>query len=298
MSSDAPSNISPRRSQHLAPASPGIQPADAGDGTPEGGQQPPPQEVSAALHAVRSDCEVIISQFRLGHVAKGKALTEVYQKLQAAGESSAADHGRGNEPPSRQSAHAGRSLASPPATVHSSRDNDLKAQYPWTATDFIESSIHLLSPNLAETVRILKIYGKNLKKAKESLLILPLISPLDTPVSPHCPEFPDGEWANIVAGCAVSLNAVLSGLFSTNTNDERSQALGNGLELHFGTVAPTKSVTDAGTWTITFDCMLTATTFAFPHCARELLRYRDYIVSLFAAINSSFHNRVETGKMR
>jgi hypothetical protein len=40
------------------------------------------------------------------------------------------------------------------------------------------------------------------------------------PSDPSCPEFPDLEWTNILAGQAVNLNAVLTGYYSTSNNDE------------------------------------------------------------------------------
>ncbi|KAJ7673538.1 hypothetical protein B0H17DRAFT_1208353 [Mycena rosella] len=73
---------------------------------------------------------------------------------------------------------------------------------------------------------------------------------------------------------------------------ERSESLGGGLELRFRAVAPTKLVNDAGTWTIAFDRMHAAMLFIFPHHARELNGYRDYIISLFAATSNLFHCRI------
>jgi hypothetical protein len=119
------------------------------------------------------------------------------------------------------------------------------------------------------------------KRAKRSIL-----------PSPNCPEFPDAEWANLVNGRAVSLDAVLSGLFSTVTNNERSEILGRGVELHFDAIAPSKLVDYAGTWTIAFDRMCAATRFIFPHRARGLAGYREYVVGLFAATSPVFHDRI------
>lgn len=125
------------------------------------------------------------------------------------------------------------------------------------------------------------MYMEDPKRAKRSIL-----------TSARCPEFPDAEWTNLIHGRPVNLDAVLSGLFSTTTDDERIESLGTGLELRFGAVAPTKVIEDAGTWTIAFGRMSSATLFLFPHRARELATYRDYIIGLFAATSKSFHNRI------
>jgi hypothetical protein len=174
-----------------------------------------------------------------------------------------------------------RSLSLPVLERPGGRSGALEAQYPWAITEFIESSIQPLSPNLTETLRILKVLLQDPKIAKHSIL-----------TSANAPEFPDAEWTNLVNGRSINLDAVLSGMFSTSTTDERSEALGGGLELRFGAVAPTKLVSDAGTWTIAFDHLHAATLFVFPHRARELDAYKHYIVGLFAAMHTSFHDRV------
>ncbi|KAJ7937539.1 hypothetical protein B0H13DRAFT_2302706 [Mycena leptocephala] len=95
------------------------------------------------------------------------------------------------------------------------------------------------------------------------LLQDPKVAKCSITTSPRCPEFPYSEWTNLVNGRPVNLDAVLSGFFSTSTNDERSESLGGGLELRFRAVAPAKLVSDAGTWTIAFDRMRAATLFVY-----------------------------------
>ncbi|KAJ7821242.1 hypothetical protein B0H13DRAFT_1558666, partial [Mycena leptocephala] len=85
---------------------------------------------------------------------------------------------------------------------------------------------------------------------------------------------------------------VLSAMFSTTADNKRTEVLGGGLELRFGAIAPTKIVSDSGTWTIPFDRMRTATLFLFPHRARELAGYRDHIIGLFTATHATFHGRI------
>ena len=152
------------------------------------------------------------------------------------------------------------------------------SQYPWVISDFIHSVT--LSPSLTATLDLLKLYAVDPKGTKRSLIN-----------SPTCPEFPDSEWTNILAGRAVNLDAVLTGYYSTSNNDERIESIGD-LDIKFGTVAPTKIVSSAGEWTIAWNRACRATSMAFPHRAGELADYAEYIIALFAATDILFHDRV------
>jgi hypothetical protein len=69
---------------------------------------------------------------------------------------------------------------------------------------------------------------------------------------PDCPEFPDGEWKNILTGCAVNLDNVLSGYHSTSNNDEHIEILGD-LEFKVPSVMPNKVVKTTGDWSIAWN---------------------------------------------
>ncbi|KAF7340206.1 hypothetical protein MVEN_01939200 [Mycena venus] len=286
--------------QNLAPAGPQVNPA-SGSGVPEGPHLPP------AVQTALSDCELIVDHFRTQRVDKASAIHQIYQKLVGTGvaeldvqtsftsylraiedhdeaERAAAARGAQRQPPARGGGvGAGlRRSPTPPAFERpGGRSNALELQYPWAVSEFIESSVYPLSPSLTKTLDILKVLLEDPKRAKRSLL-----------TSARCPELPESEWTNLVSGRTINLDAVLSGLFSTTTDDERSEILGGGLELRFGTIAPTKTVSDAGTWTIAYDRARTATLYVFPHRAKELDDYRDFIIGMFAATHSSFHGRV------
>ncbi|KAJ7076515.1 hypothetical protein C8R43DRAFT_1118466 [Mycena crocata] len=79
---------------------------------------------------------------------------------------------------------------------------------------------------------------------------------------------------------------------STTPNAEHSESIGGGLEIRFGAVAPSKLVDSSGMWNIAFNRLCTATLFIFPHRAKELSRYREHIIGLFAATNPLFHGRI------
>ncbi|EDR15657.1 uncharacterized protein LACBIDRAFT_300794 [Laccaria bicolor S238N-H82] len=153
-----------------------------------------------------------------------------------------------------------------------------ESQYPWVVSDFIHSVT--LSPSPTASLDLLKLYSVDPKGTKRSLIN-----------SPTCPEFPDSEWTNILAGRAVNLDTVLTGYYSTSNNDERIESIGD-LNIKFGTVAPTKIVSSAGEWTIAWNRASRATSMAFPHRAGELANYAEYIIALFAATDILFHDRV------
>ncbi|EDR12075.1 uncharacterized protein LACBIDRAFT_324483 [Laccaria bicolor S238N-H82] len=160
-------------------------------------------------------------------------------------------------------------------TKHAKPD---ESQYPWIISDFIHSVI--LSPSLTAMLDLLKLYAVDPKGTKCSLIN-----------SPTCPEFPDSEWTNILAGHTVNLDAVLTGYYSTSNNDKRIESIGD-LDIKFGTVAPTKIVLSAGEWTIAWNRASRATSMAFPHWAGELADYAEYIIALFATTDILFHDQV------
>ena len=109
--------------------------------------------------------------------------------------------------------------------------------------------------------------------------------------SPNCLEFPDSEWTNILLGCAINLDTVLSGYYLTSNNYEQIQEIGE-IEIHFGTVSPTKLVSNTGEWSITWNCASQSIWTAFPHRAGELAGYAEYIIRVFAATDVHCHDQV------
>jgi hypothetical protein len=152
-----------------------------------------------------------------------------------------------------------------------------KPAYPWNATD-VERVV--LSVDLEKTRKLLRLYSSDPKGAKSDLLN-----------QPNCPEFPDGEWKNILAGRAVNLDNVLSGYHSTSNNDEHVEILGD-LEFKVPSVSPNKVVSTTGDWSIAWNKTVRATIFAFPHQSRELSGYGETIINLFGATHVNFHVRV------
>ena len=153
-----------------------------------------------------------------------------------------------------------------------------KPAYPWNTTG--ASPRVTLSVALEKTRKLLKLYAIDPKGAKSSLLN-----------EPDCPEFPDGEWKNILAGRAVNLDNVLSGYHSVSNNDEHIEILGD-LEFKVPSVTPNKVVKTTGDWSIAWNKTVRATVFAFPHRSRELSSYGETIINLFGATHVNFHSRV------
>ena len=138
----------------------------------------------------------------------------------------------------------------------------------------------VLRDTLTKTLKLIEVYTIDPKGTKRSLVN-----------DPDCPEFPDSEWKNVIAGRAVNLDAVLSGQLSTTHDDPKIEKFGE-LEISFGAVEPTKLVKNGGDWTIAWNRTVRATVFAFPHRLQELSIYGEYIVNLFSVTHSSVHSRV------
>ena len=151
-----------------------------------------------------------------------------------------------------------------------------KSAYAWVAD--IQAKRTVLRDTLVKTLKLIEIYTIDPKSTKRSLVN-----------EPDCPEFPDSEWKNVIAGRAVNLDAVLSGQLSTTQDDLKVEKFGD-LEISFGAIEPTKVVKNAGDWTITWNRAVRATVFAFPHRLPELTSYGEYIVNLFSVTHSSVHN--------
>ena len=107
--------------------------------------------------------------------------------------------------------------------------------------------------------------------------------------SPSCPEFPDSEWTNVLAGCFINLDVVLTGYYSTSNNNKQVEEIRD-FEIHFGTVNPTKNLSTVGEWNITWNQSSQAICAAFPPRASKLAQYAEYIIGLFAAIDVHFHD--------
>ena len=256
-----------------------------------------------AAVATQAHCSKMVEDFRSSKISKGAALSRIHttlvnalpEDLPAVEDGFARylsiveDHEhhltqakqRGDKRSGEDEEHhndgdEGKPERKSPISTKRAKPDD--SQYPWIVSDFIRNIT--LSPSISATLDLLKLYAIDPKGTKRSLIN-----------SPSCPEFHDSEWTNILAGRAVNLDAVLSGYYSTSNNDERVESIGE-VEIKFGTVAPSKVISSAGEWTISWNKTSRATSTVFPHRAGELADYAEYIVGLFAATDIHFHDRV------
>ena len=107
-----------------------------------------------------------------------------------------------------------------------------ESEYAWISSRKDKRTV--LRDTLTKTLKLIQIYTIDPKATKRSLVN-----------EPDCPEFPDSEWKNIIAGRAVNLDAVLSGQLSTTHDDPKVEKFGD-LEISFGAVEPTKLVKNGG----------------------------------------------------
>jgi hypothetical protein len=157
------------------------------------------------------------------------------------------------------------------------RKADVKA-FAWVIQDEIDPPS--LSTELKLTQSALENFSRDPKVAKASLLY-----------SARCPQFPDSEWTNLLAGRSVDLDHVFSGQYSVTHNDKRTEKMGE-VEVIIGSSIPARTVKTHGDWVIAWDQTVEATVFVFPHRAGELQAYGKHIRQLFASFPANLHSRV------
>ena len=299
---DNSTHYGPDEQQEHAPGSRDTSPEPEDNGS--SGVAPPARPLNSGSIAVLAACDTVIKKFREQKCSKPAAirslqsilskaipnddesLDEVFGRylivLENHEKSMARAEKRGHQDPSDKFAGQGAALFEDeghtdehePPTAKKARTDE--SDFPWAISNFIHSTV--LSPSLDRSLKLLQLYAVDPKKAKRSLTN-----------SPTCPEFPDSEWTNVLAGRAVNLDHVLSGYYSVSNNDERTESIGD-VEIKFGAVSPTKLVYTAGDWSIAWNRTSRATSAAFPHRASE--DYSEYIIGLFGATDILFHDRV------
>jgi hypothetical protein len=153
-----------------------------------------------------------------------------------------------------------------------------KSLFAWLGDKFAEETF--LTPSQELTRKMVQNHTLDIKLAKLKVL-----------GAKRVPEFPDMEWNNVLAGKAINLNVVFTGMYSTATDNRTTENLSK-LELHFGAAKPAKSVKTHRDWVIVWTIVLRATKFIFPHRERELKEYTEYILSYFASVQLSAHWKV------
>jgi hypothetical protein len=149
--------------------------------------------------------------------------------------------------------------------------------YAWKVQELLAPAP--LSQNLEHTRSMVQNYTADLKHALWSLQSSSVL-----------PPFPKSEWKHVLAGTAVNLDVVFSGLFSTLAEDKSTASIGD-FDLSIGGGKPSKHVQSHGDWTIAWNATFAAILCAFPHRAMELRIYSEYILQFFGAFPHS-HSKV------
>ena len=155
----------------------------------------------------------------------------------------------------------------------------LETDMPWyTHSEHDETGI---SPASAKTVKLLRIYNKDVKKCK-----------FFVSVSSGAPDnIPSAQWEHIFKGEPVDLDQILSALYRITVVEDRKARVGE-TEISLGPAEATRKVSTSTDWSTAWRRTARATAFAFPHRIKELEDYAKYIENEFAAKNSSSHHRI------
>jgi hypothetical protein len=197
--------------------------------------------------------------------------------------------GGGKEPPHREdyspSSSPTRSPSRSPSRSRSRSPEpkrrktvDASAQ-PWVVNSAIEEAF--LSPELRKTLDYLRKWSVDPKGVRNSITH-----------SASCPEFPQSEWTNIIAGKAVSLDQILSATYTTIADNRNVTKLGNIEITAENSAPPVKLVKTHGEWSAAWQKAQIAYIYIMPHRATELRKYGDHISQLFSAFSPANHGRI------
>ena len=104
-------------------------------------------------------------------------------------------------------------------------------------------------------------------------------------------QFPDSEWANLIAGKAINLDHVLAAQYLVTHDERRTERIGY-LDFIVRSAKPARVVDSHGKWVIAWDPTVDATSYVFPHRSSELRDYGRYISQLSACFPDSLHTRI------
>jgi len=153
-----------------------------------------------------------------------------------------------------------------------------EAEFPWSIREGLSGPG--LCEDLQKTLDLLRVYAKDVKLTKSSLL-----------TAANAPQFPNSEWTNIIIGAMVDLDHVILGSFAVSSDNRDTEVVGT-IQFKFGAARAVKQVKTSGDWFITWGLYTQAALFAFPHRKSELETYGSQILSLFAATSPNNHTCV------
>ena len=167
---------------------------------------------------------------------------------------------------------------SPSPRISTKKCTPNESLFAWVTGDDVDKTF--LTPSQELTCKLVQNHALDIKSTKPMLLGVKQV-----------PEFPDSEWNNVLAGKAVNLDAVFSGMYSTAMDNRAIENIGD-LKLHFGTNKPSKTIKTHGDCVIAWRITFKATWFVFAHCEAELEEYNNYVTSYFMSVHPSVHGKV------
>jgi len=259
----------------------------------------------------RSKLETIVNEVRAGQLSRVDAVARILQELESEpwltseekdttfqlcyteiNEAETPTLGEANRPKVRTAAGTTAPRKANKRTSGDDTDSDSdcedspvkkrrlkESEMPWVKAS--QATAVVSNPSCAETVRLLKLYDNNVKGCK-----------FYVNVASDAPEnVPNSQWERIFKGEPINLDQILSSLHRITLDEERKARLG-GATISFGAAEPSRKVSTAAEWSAAWRRATRAIAFAFPHRARELDDYGDYIEGEFAAKHTSAHQRI------
>lgn len=152
-----------------------------------------------------------------------------------------------------------------------------------SASQFLDSIT--LGDNCRKTRDLAGVYALDPKRALWALKY----DGMGTP-----PPLPDAEWSRVLANRPVNLDSINTGAFSSEIDDKIVHKMG---ELSISTSSSSrtsKPISSGLEWYHAFDIASDAIVYAYPHRKFELRVYREYIQSLFSALQAQHHGAIIT----
>jgi hypothetical protein len=240
-----------------------------------------PLTKASVIHDITTTLTATATQFTESDIndALGSYLGIINQcdatEIIAGGDNGETERSRTLDEP--QGAH--KRVLSPEPVIGASKRHRLdESEFPWAVRESLSEPG--LCDELRRTLELLRIYSKDLKFTKSSIL-----------TSANAPQFPNSEWSNVIIGSMVDLDHVISGSFAISCDNREVEVVG-GIQFKFGTVKPSKQVRTSGDWFIAWRLYTQAVAFAFPHRRSELDTYGEQILSLFAATLPHNHSHI------
>jgi hypothetical protein len=176
----------------------------------------------------------------------------------------ASHHGAGGEPNRSETADklsVGSKCPGSPDGISEAtkRQKSDETEFPWSIHESLSGPG--LCDDLQRTLNLLKVFAKDLKLMKMSIL-----------TSASAPQFLNSEWSTTIIRAMVDLNRVISGSFAVSSDNHNIEVV-RGIQFKFGAVKAIKQVKTSGDWFIAWGLYTQVAVFILPHRRSELKSY-------------------------